>query len=113
MAKQPVARLPEELAEDAEAVMRVATGSCERCADLGVGQATRQRDVARVPQQRGDVGPDLVEHQLHESARIEVDEGHVRRRCSPTMSATGRFGVGRCRSPATGRVERVGRLMTL
>ena len=90
----------------------VPAGRCERCAHFGVGQSTRQRHVTGVPQRGGDVGADLVEHELDESTRVEVDEGHLQRRCSLTMSATGRFGVGRDRPPATGRVDRAGRLMT-
>ena len=33
----------------------VALGGCERCADLGIGESTRQGYIARVPQGRGDV----------------------------------------------------------
>jgi hypothetical protein len=90
----------------------IAAGRCERCADFGIGQSTRQRGITGIPQGRSGVGPVLVEHEFDERARIEIDEGHIQRRCSPTMSATGRFGVGRGRSPATGRVDFVGRLMT-
>ncbi len=90
----------------------VTTGCGEGCTHLGVGQSTRQRSIASVPERGGDLRPALIEHEFDESAGIEIDECHDQRRCASTMSATGRFGDGRRRPPAPGRVEEVGRLIT-
>ena len=90
----------------------IATRRCESCADLGIGEPARQSSVARIPQRCCHVGSSLVEHEFDETARIEIDDRHLQRRCSPTISATGRFGFGRDRPPAIGRDDRAGRLIT-
>ena len=89
----------------------VATRCCERCADFWIREPARQCSVARVPQHYCRVRAGLVEHQFDESARIEIDDRHLQPRCSLTVSATGRFGVGRDRPPAIGRADRAGRQM--
>ncbi len=87
-----------------------------RCRESGANfrrrETARQCGVAPVSQLCGHVGSRLVEHEFDESARVEIDDGHLQRRCSLTMSATGCFGFGRDRPPAIGRADRAGRLIT-
>jgi hypothetical protein len=56
-------------------VMVPAQGS-ERRAHLRVGDAAGECAVAAIPQGRRDVTAALLDHELHERARVEVHERH-------------------------------------
>lgn len=54
----------------------VTAGSRQCCAYLGIRQPARQGGIATIPHISNEVAADLFDNQLHERARIEVDERH-------------------------------------
>lgn len=54
----------------------IASSRCQSSAHLAVGQPARDRGVTPVPQRRGDIGPILLDEQLHKGAAVEVDDRH-------------------------------------
>ena len=46
----------------------------ERCAGLGVDELARDQDVGAIPELDGELGAGLLEDQLDERRRIEVDD---------------------------------------
>jgi hypothetical protein len=51
-----------------------ANGRCERCACLGVDELARDEQVGAIPELGGELGAGLVEDQLDERRRVEVDD---------------------------------------
>lgn len=75
-----------------------ASNGCKRRACLGVDELARDEQVGAVPELDGEVGARLVEDQLDQRRRIEVDD---QRRWSATRSDTGLAAVSRA-CPARG-----------
>jgi len=56
-------------------VVVAASGSQGR-PDLGVGKTARQGSITTVPERSDEVASRFLDHQLHQCAGVEVDEGH-------------------------------------
>jgi hypothetical protein len=67
---------PFRRAELLVAEVTVTVGSCQRCSHLGIGQSTRHRGVASIPELDGEVRARLFYQELHEGTGVEVDERH-------------------------------------
>ena len=78
-------------------------------ARLGVDQLAGCDGRRSVPQLRGDIGSRLVEHELDQGGRVEVDD---QRRCSATRPDTGADDESRLR-PSTLRLGRWARARAL
>jgi hypothetical protein len=51
-----------------------ARGGCERCTCLGVDELARDEQIGAIPELYGELGAELVEDQLDQRRRIEVDD---------------------------------------
>ena len=54
----------------------ISCGSSERGANFGIGEATRQRTVAPIPESGGEIATLLMDDELHQRTGVEVHERH-------------------------------------